>query len=149
MGESPSDSASSTRRSWGRRNDSRSARCSPAEATSDSARLPPDSLLLGSSAALTRHRERQYEKALSIEAVTDDGIKRKAQVLVQLDGRRLSDADYAFAVVLPLLAIGALQRAFGYFGGEEHRDDMRAIEVFVDREAPPTNDTWRALSHQR
>jgi hypothetical protein len=97
-----------------------------------------DSFLLGSPAALKGHRERQYEHALNTPALTGRGRKRRDQVLAQLEGDRLTDEDYAFAVVLPLVGIGALQRAFGYFGGGEYRDDMSAVEVFVDPEAPPT-----------
>jgi hypothetical protein len=102
------------------------------------AAVATDSLLLGSAGALAAHRERQYAKSASTPALTEAGRRRKQEILRQLEGRRLRDADYAFGVVLARIGMAALSRVFGYFGAERWRDDLRAIEIFVDQEAPPT-----------
>jgi hypothetical protein len=102
------------------------------------AAVATDSLLLGSSAALAHHRCRQLTMAGSSRARTEEGARRREQVLKLLESPRLRDDDYAFAVVLPLLTTAILQRAFAYFAGDEHRDEMRGFELLVDEEAPPT-----------
>ncbi len=102
------------------------------------AAVATDSLLLNSTAALNHHRRRQLAKAENGSARTHDGIRRRRRVLDLLESPRLIDGDYAFAAVLPLLVTASMQRAFGFFAGDEHRGEMTGFELLVDKEAPPT-----------
>jgi hypothetical protein len=102
------------------------------------AAIATDSLLLNSAAALEHHRRRQLAKACSSSARTEAGVQRRRQVLKLLENPGLVDGDYAFAATLPLLSAAVLQRAFGYFAGDEHRGEMDGFDLLVDKEAGPT-----------
>jgi hypothetical protein len=102
------------------------------------AAVATDSLLLGSSHALSHHRHRQREKAATARPRTEEGKRRLGQVLKLLDSRGLTDGDYALVAVLPLLSTAALQRAFGYFAGDLYREEMRGFDLLIDEEAAPT-----------
>ena len=102
------------------------------------AAVATDSLLLGSSDALSHHRHRQREKAATARPRTEEGKRRLNQILNLLDSRGLTDGDYALAAVLPLLSTAALQRAFGYFAGDGHRAEMSGFDLLIDEEAAPT-----------
>ena len=83
-----------------------------------------DTLLLGSPAALAKHRERQLALALEGRPITVDGKQRRMDLLTLLGDPTLSDGEYGLAAMLPLVITSAVQQALCFFRGDEHRADM-------------------------
>lgn len=98
-----------------------------------------DQLLLGSAAAVNSHRRRQLEKITAGgQPHTDEGRQRLATVAKLLADDRFKDSDYVYAVIIPLVACGALQQALCFFRRDEWRDEMTTIRLVADEEAPKT-----------
>ena len=96
-----------------------------------------DSLLLQSAADLATHRERQLAIARDADPRTDQGRALKKAVIELLASPSLSNGEYGLAFTLPLVVTDAVQRALGFFAGDEHREDMAAFRVWLDQEAAP------------
>jgi hypothetical protein len=93
--------------------------------------------LLGSSATVKRHRERQVEKAMTISPQTADGEQRQEELLALLQDV-LQDDDYLLAACLPLVLVEVTKRAFAFFAADAHRVDMARLIVRIDEETAPT-----------
>jgi hypothetical protein len=97
-----------------------------------------DTLLLGSPAALTKHRERQLAVARAMRPTTEEGKHRRSDLLEFLADEALSDGEYALAAMLPLVGSAIVQQAICFFRGDEWRDAMSAFRLMIDEEAAPT-----------
>jgi len=94
--------------------------------------------LLGSAAAVVRHRERQDEKAELMRPRTSEGEQRQRDLVVLLRNPALHDDEYLLAACLPLVLAQVTQRAFGFFAADAYRADMARLTVRIDEEAAPT-----------
>jgi hypothetical protein len=97
-----------------------------------------DQVLLGSRAAVAKHRQRQLEKVRARHPATSDGRERRAVIEALQEDARFADHEYVLGVLTPLVAFGSLQQALCYFRGEEWREEMTTISVMADEEAPKT-----------
>jgi hypothetical protein len=102
------------------------------------AAVATDTLLLGSAAALAKHRERQLAVAREVRPTTAEGAKRRADLLELLENEALADGEYALAAILPLVTTRVVQQALCFFRSSQYRGDMSAFTVLVDEEAAPT-----------
>ncbi|MEA2169113.1 MAG: hypothetical protein QOF76_2413 [Solirubrobacteraceae bacterium] len=102
------------------------------------AAVATDTLLLGSVAALAKHRDRQLGNARAMRPQTVEGRRRKLDIIEFLGDEALSDGEYALAAILPLVGEAIVQQALCYFRGDEWRDDMSAFRLLIDEEAAPT-----------
>lgn len=101
------------------------------------------SLHLRSAAAVARHRERQAVAANQswARARSAEGKERGRKVDRLLRGKRvgqnrLQDDQYVLATMVPYAVVGAVQRAFCFFGGTSWRNEMTEIELVMDEETP-------------
>lgn len=97
-----------------------------------------DTLLLGSAAALAKHRQRQLTLARARRPTTAEGEQRQADLLAFLGDDALSDGEYALAAILPLITTSVVQQALCFFRGDEYRGDMSGFRVLIDEETAPT-----------
>jgi hypothetical protein len=97
-----------------------------------------DTLLLGSPAALAKHRQRQLALARERRPTTVQGEQRQADLLAFLGDDALSDGEYALAAILPLVTTSVVQQALCFFRGDQYREDMSEFRVLIDEEAAPT-----------
>jgi hypothetical protein len=102
-------------------------------------------LLLRSEEAVTAHRARQCElaEASAAAAATADGRRRGQRAVRLLSGSRvgqsrLNDREYALAAMVPLAVMGAAQRAFCFYAGDEWRPAMDELSLAMDDETPAT-----------
>lgn len=98
---------------------------------------------LRSPGAVANHRARQLrlgEDALG-RAKTEAGRERgeRACRLLeggQVGGSRLGDAEYVRAAMAPLAVLGAVQRAFCFYAGDEWLSEMGGFRLLIDRDTP-------------
>lgn len=98
-----------------------------------------DQLLLGSAAAVAKHRERQLDKLRTRpDPRTSEGRELRKVVEGLLEDERLADHEYVLGALIPLVAFGSLQQTLCYFRTDEWRSEMTEIRVLADQEAPRT-----------
>lgn len=102
-------------------------------------------LLLRSEDAVTAHRSRQCVLAqVALDrATSDEGHRRGERVVRLLAGRRvgqsrLNNREYILAAMVPQAVMGAAQRAFCFYAGDEWRQEMGELTLVIDEETPAT-----------